>query len=126
MLKSDLRVLFADDLPVMKKLVISILKQINITNIDTASNGEEALELMTEKQYDIVLTDWNMPVMNGLQLLQKIKSDPVLKKTPVILITAEDDKDQVLEAIKAGVNGYVIKPIKASTLQEKIISTLYG
>lgn len=124
MLRNDLKILIVDDLPVMKKLITSMLKKVEITDVDTAQNGQEALELMAKKSYDVILSDWNMPVMNGLELLKIIKEDPVLQSTPVILITAQDDRDQVLEAIKAGVNGYLIKPVKASALQEKLLAVL--
>jgi two-component system, chemotaxis family, chemotaxis protein CheY len=97
-----------------------MLRQLGYTNVVEAENGVEALSLLQREKVDFVISDWNMPHMNGLDLLKAIRADANLKPLPVLLVTAEALKENVVEALKAGVNNYVIKPFTAETLKEKI------
>ena len=115
-----MRVLVADDFATMRKIVRNILKQIGFDNIVEAEDGQAALQVLKNENIGLVVTDWNMPNMNGLELLEKIRTDPKTAKLPVLMVTAEGLKENVVAAVKAGVNNYVVKPFTAEVLQEKI------
>jgi two-component system chemotaxis response regulator CheY len=114
------RILTVDDMATMRKIVKSLLNQLGYTNIDEAENGKEALVKLKQNKYDLVLLDWNMPEMDGITLLQEIRKDPQLKNIPVIMVTAEAKKENVLLAIQSGANNYIVKPFTAETLKEKL------
>lgn len=116
----NIRILSVDDFSTMRRIVKNILKQLGYTNVDEAENGAAALEAMREKSYDLVISDWNMPVKSGIELLREVRSDPSLKETPFLMVTAEAEKDNVVEAMEAGVSNYVLKPFTAKTLEEKM------
>lgn len=116
----SIKVLVADDFATMRKIVRSILKQIGFEDIVEAEDGAAALQILKREQVGLVVTDWNMPNMSGLELLTHIRQNPQTARLPVLMVTAEGLKEHVLEAVKAGVNNYVVKPFTAEVLQEKI------
>lgn len=115
-----MKVLVADDFATMRKIVRNILKQIGFDNILEAEDGQAAIQILRNENIGLVVTDWNMPNMTGLELLQKIRNDPQTANLPVLMVTAEGLKENVVIAVKAGVNNYVVKPFTAEILQEKI------
>ncbi len=117
---TDIKILVVDDMATMRRIIKSLLEQLGFKNIDEAEDGQVALKKLREGSYDFVITDWNMPNMTGLELVQNIRSDGELKHLPVLMVTAEAKKENVIAAIKAGVNNYVVKPFTAETLKEKI------
>jgi len=112
--------LVVDDMATMRRIIRSLLEQLGYKSIDEAEDGVEALKKLRSQNYDFVITDWNMPNMTGLELVQEIRKDSQLKHLPVLMVTAEAKKENVIAAIKAGVNNYVVKPFTAETLKEKI------
>lgn len=122
MFDAKTRVLVADDMMTMRKVVAKNCKDIGFTDIIEASDGADAWKKISEANPPIglVISDWNMPNMTGLELLKKIRGDAKLAKTPVMLVTAESEKSQIEEAIKSGVDGYVIKPFTPQTLRDKL------
>ena len=117
-----MKVLVVDDFATMRKIVRNILKQIGFEDITEAEDGNAALRILKNEKIGLVVTDWNMPNMSGLELLQEIRRDGQTQNTPVLMVTAEGLKENVMEAVKAGVNNYVVKPFTAEVLQEKIES----
>ena len=115
-----MKVLVADDFATMRKIVRNILKQIGFDDIVEAEDGQAAVQILRNENIGLVVTDWNMPNMTGLELLQKIRTDPKTAKLPVLMVTAEGLKENVVTAVKAGVNNYVVKPFTAEVLQEKL------
>lgn len=115
-----MKVLVVDDFATMRKIVRNILKQIGFDNLIEAEDGQAALQVLKNETVGLVVTDWNMPNMNGLELLEKIRTDPKTAHLPVLMVTAEGLKENVVAAVKAGVNNYVVKPFTAEILQEKI------
>lgn len=115
-----MKVLVADDFATMRKIVRNILKQIGFDDIVEAEDGQAAIQVLRNENIGLVVTDWNMPNMTGLELLQKIRNDPKIAHLPVLMVTAEGLKENVIAAVKAGVNNYVVKPFTAEVLQEKI------
>lgn len=118
----DIQILSVDDFSTMRRIVKNLLKQLGYYNVDEAENGEAALEMCREKKYDLIISDWNMPVKTGIQLLRDVRADPNLKATPFLMVTAEAEKDNVLEAMEAGVNNYILKPFTAKVLEDKLRS----
>ena len=116
----NMKVLVVDDFATMRKIVRNILKQIGFTNIVEADDGVNALQVIKEDKIDFVVTDWNMPNMTGLDLLKNIRANEKAKDTPVLMVTAEGLADNVVDAVKAGVDNYVVKPFTAETVQAKI------
>ncbi len=117
---TDIRILIVDDMSTMRRIIRTILNQLGYTNIDEAENGKQALAKLKKEKFDFVITDWNMPEMDGLTLVKTIRSDPELKHLPVLMVTAEAKKENVLEALKAGVNNYIVKPFTPEVLKEKM------
>jgi two-component system chemotaxis response regulator CheY len=116
----NMRILSVDDFSTMRRIVKNILKQLGYTNVDEAENGATAIDAMREKKYDLVISDWNMPVKTGIEFLKEVRADPELKETPFLMVTAEAEKDNVVEAMQAGVSNYVLKPFTAKILEEKL------
>ncbi len=116
----NMKILVVDDFSTMRRIVRNILKQLGFTNIEDAEDGDVALEKLKDNEFDFVITDWNMPNMTGLDLLKNIRSDDKLKDLKVLLVTAEAEKENVVQAAQAGVNDYVVKPFTADVLQQKI------
>lgn len=115
-----MRILVVDDFNTMRRIVKNILKQLGFENVGEAENGQEALEVLKKEKFDFVITDWNMPVMNGLDLLKAIKADAALKDIPVMMVTAEAQQQNIVVAVKAGASNYIVKPFTAEVLEEKI------
>lgn len=116
----DKKILIADDFTEMRMIIRSILKNIGFTNINEADGGKAVLRLLKKQKYDLILCDWNMPDMPGVEVLRKIRSDDELKDMPFIMITAEAQKENILEALEAGVSSYIVKPFAAETITKKI------
>ncbi len=116
----NMKILIVDDFSTMRRIVRNILKQLSFNNLDEAEDGDVALEKLKNGNYDFVITDWNMPNMTGLDLLKAIRSDGRLMNIPVLLITAEAEKENVVLAAQAGVNDYIVKPFTGEVLQQKI------
>lgn len=120
MMNRDMQILIADDFPTMRRIIKNLLKQLGFEKIIEAEDGKHALSLLKDNAVDFVITDWNMPNMNGIDLLRTIRADSALKATPVLMVTAEADKQNIVEAIQAGVSNYVVKPFTAEILKEKL------
>lgn len=116
----NMKILVVDDMSTMRRIVKNILKQLGFNNLEEAENGQEALTKLKADTYGFVVTDWNMPVMMGIDMLRAIRADEKLKKIPVLMVTAEAQKENLMEAVQAGVSNYVVKPFTAETMQEKI------
>ncbi|MCI4454388.1 MAG: chemotaxis response regulator CheY [Thermodesulfobacterium sp.] len=116
----ETRFLIVDDMSTMRKIIRTILAQLGYTNVDEAENGKEALAKLRTGNYQFVLMDWNMPEMDGLETLKAIRADEKLKDIPVIMVTAEAKKENVIAAIQAGANNYIVKPFTPEVLREKI------
>ena len=114
------RFLVVDDFSTMRRIVRNLLKELGFSNVDEAEDGAVALQKLKSSPYDFVVTDWNMPNMDGLTLLQSIRRTPELKHLPVLMITAEAKKENIIAAAQAGASGYVVKPFTAATLAEKL------
>ena len=104
----------------MRRIVKNILKQLGFANVEEAENGQEALQKLQADSYGFVVSDWNMPVMTGIDMLRAIRADEKLKTTPVLMVTAEAQQSNLVEAVQAGVSNYIVKPFTAEILQEKI------
>ena len=115
-----MKILVVDDFSTMRRIVKNILKQLGYENIEEAEDGAQGFSKLKGGGFHFVVSDWNMPNMDGLEMLTKIRSDPELKDLPVLMVTAEAEKDKVITAIKAGVNNYVVKPFTAEILKEKM------
>lgn len=114
------RFLVVDDFSTMRRIVRNLLKELGYSNVDEAEDGAGALAKLRSEQFDFVISDWNMPVMDGLTMLQNIRADAALSKIPVLMVTAEAKKENIVAAAQAGANGYVVKPFTAATLDEKL------
>jgi two-component system chemotaxis response regulator CheY len=115
-----MKILVVDDFSTMRRIIKNLLKDLGFTNIQEADDGNTALPMLQQGDFDFVVTDWNMPGMQGIDLLRAIRSDDKLKHLPVLMVTAEAKKEQIVAAAQAGVNGYVVKPFTAATLKEKL------
>jgi two-component system chemotaxis response regulator CheY len=115
-----MKILVVDDFSTMRRIIKNLLKDLGFTNIQEADDGSTALPMLQQGEFDFVVTDWNMPGMQGIDLLRAIRADGNLKHIPVLMVTAEAKKEQIVAAAQAGVNGYVIKPFTAATLKEKL------
>ncbi|MDT0593827.1 chemotaxis response regulator CheY [Glaciecola petra] len=116
----SMKILVVDDFSTMRRIIKNLLKDLGFSNIQEADDGNTALPMLNQGDFDFVVTDWNMPGMQGIDLLRAIRSDDKLKHLPVLMVTAEAKKEQIVAAAQAGVNGYVVKPFTAATLKEKL------
>jgi two-component system chemotaxis response regulator CheY len=116
----NMKILVVDDHESMRRIEKQILNDLGYPNVDMADDGTTALPMLQAGNYDFVISDWNMPKMEGLELLKAIRADAKLTKTPVLLVTAESKKEKIIEAVKAGVNDYVVKPFNAEIIKAKI------
>jgi len=116
----SMKVLVVDDMSTMRRIVKNVLKQIGYSDFMEAENGKAALIKLKEQSFGLVVSDWNMPEMSGIELLRAIRADPDLKHLPVLMVTAEAQKENIIEAVQAGVSNYVVKPFTADALQEKL------
>ena len=119
-LDKNMKILVVDDFSTMRRIVKNLLKDLGFTNTSEADDGSSALPMLQGGDFDFVVTDWNMPGMTGIELLKHIRADKRLKSLPVLMVTAEAKRDQIVAAAQAGVNGYVVKPFTAAALKEKI------
>src|SRR3954470_18821871 len=114
------RFLVVDDFSTMRRIVRNLLKELGYSHVDEAEDGAMALSKLRHEQFDFVISDWNMPNMDGLTMLQAIRADAKLAKIPVLMVTAEAKKENIIAAAQAGASGYVVKPFTAATLDEKL------
>ena len=118
---TSIQILIVDDFPTMRKIVRTVLKQLGFTNIAEAEDGVKALEyLKKNNKIEFVISDWNMPNMTGIALLKDVRRDTKLRHLPFLMVTAEAEKDNIVEAVKSGVSNYIVKPFNAATLKQKI------
>ena len=115
-----MKILVVDDFPTMRRIVRNLLKELGYSNVDEAEDGQAGLARLRGGTYDFVISDWNMPNLDGLQLLTEMRKDDNLKALPVLMVTAEAKKENIIAAAQAGANGYVVKPFTAATLEEKL------
>lgn len=115
-----MKILVVDDFSTMRRIVKNLLKQLGFDNIEEAEDGAQAYSKLKEGGFGFVVTDWNMPNMDGLDLLKKVRSDPEIKDIPMLMVTAEAEKEKVITAIQAGVNNYIVKPFTGEVLKEKM------
>ena len=116
----NIKILVVDDFSTMRRIVKNLLRDLGFTNIEEADDGNTALPKLQSGNFDFLVTDWNMPGMTGIDLLKAVRADESLATLPVLMVTAESKREQIIEAAQAGVNGYVVKPFTAGTLEEKI------
>lgn len=115
-----MKILVVDDFSTMRRIIKNLLRDLGFTNVDEADDGNTALPMLQTGKYDFLITDWNMPGMTGIDLLKAVRAEGSLKSLPVLMVTAEAKRDQIVSAAQAGVNGYVVKPFTAAVLKEKI------
>ena len=116
----NMKFLVIDDFPTMRRIVRNLLKELGYSNVEEAEDGVDALSKLREGSFDFVVSDWNMPNLDGLAMLKQIRQDDQLKHLPVLMVTAEAKKENIIEAAQAGASGYVVKPFTAGTLEEKL------
>ncbi|MFT6507167.1 MAG: two-component system chemotaxis response regulator CheY [Colwellia sp.] len=119
-LDKNMKVLVVDDFSTMRRIIKNLLRDLGFTNISEADDGNTALPMLKDGNFDFVVTDWNMPGMQGIDLLKAIRADSNLSHIPVLMVTAEAKKEQIIMAAQAGVNGYIVKPFTAATLNTKL------
>jgi len=121
-LDKNMKILVVDDFSTMRRIVRNLLVELGFSNplIQEADDGESAIAMLRSLPFDLVVTDWNMPNMTGIDLLRAIRAEGALKGLPVLMVTAENNRDQIIAAAQAGVNGYIVKPFTAITLKEKL------
>ncbi|MCC6534803.1 MAG: chemotaxis response regulator CheY [Burkholderiales bacterium] len=117
---SNLKFLVVDDFATMRRIIRNLLKELGFNNVDEAEDGVNALHKLKSEAFDFVVSDWNMPNMTGIDLLRSIRADDQLKRLPVLMVTAEAKKENIIAAAQAGASGYVVKPFTAATLDEKL------
>lgn len=120
MVQKSIKILVVDDFPTMRRIIRNLLKDLGFENVDEAEDGVQGLEKLRNSTFDLVVSDWNMPNMDGLAMLSAIRGDPELASIPVLMVTAEAKKENIIAAAQAGANGYVVKPFTAATLEEKL------
>ncbi|QRX83174.1 chemotaxis response regulator CheY [Glaciimonas sp. PAMC28666] len=120
MVDKSIKVLVVDDFPTMRRIIRNLLKELDFVNVDEAEDGAAGLQKLKGGNFGFVVSDWNMPNMDGLTMLKAIRADPTMARLPVLMVTAEAKKENIIAAAQAGANGYVVKPFTAATLEEKI------
>ncbi len=119
-MNKDMKILIVDDFSTMRRIIKNLLRDLGFQNTQEADDGQTALPMLQNGSFEFLVTDWNMPGMQGIDLLKAVRADPKLATLPVLMVTAESKREQIIEAAQAGVNGYIVKPFTAQTLQEKI------
>lgn len=119
-----MRILVVDDFQTMRRIVINLLRQLGFTNVVEAADGMLALEKVRDDNIDLVVSDWNMPNMSGMEFLRALRADEQYKTLPFIMVTAEGKKENVIAAVQAGVSNYIVKPFNAATLKEKLVKVI--
>jgi len=120
MTDKNMKILVVDDFPTMRRIVRSLLKELGFTNVEEAEDGREALARLRDDAFQFVISDWNMPNLDGLEMLKQMRADEALSALPVLMVTAEAKKENIIAAAKAGANGYIVKPFTAAVLDEKL------
>ena len=115
-----MRILIVDDFSTMRRIIKGLLHELGYNNVAEADDGNTALPMLKAEAFDFLITDWNMPGMPGIDLIRAVRGDAKLKNLPVLMVTAEAKRDQIIAAAQAGINGYIVKPFTANTLKEKI------
>lgn len=123
---AEIRILAVDDSPTMRRIIVNSLKKAGFSNVTEATDGKDALAKMKVDSYDFIITDWNMPEMDGMTFVTNIRALSEFKKIPILMVTTRSVKDDIVEAIKVGVNNYIVKPFTPETLKEKIEQVLAG
>ena len=124
MVDKNMRILVIDDAMTMRRIVINLLRQLGFTNMNEADDGTTGWEKLQQETFDLVISDWNMPKMTGIDLLRKVRADPKYAQTPFIMVTAEGKRENVIAAVQAGVSNYIVKPFNAATLKEKMVKVI--
>jgi len=119
-LDKNMKILVVDDFSTMRRIIKNLLRDLGYNNTSEADDGATALPMLKAGNFDFLVTDWNMPGMTGIELLKEVRKTPEIADIPVLMVTAEQKREQIVEAAQAGVNGYVVKPFTATTLKEKI------
>jgi two-component system chemotaxis response regulator CheY len=119
-----MRVLVVDDFQTMRRIIVNLLRQLGFNNVIEAQDGKAALDRVRAEKVDLIISDWNMPIMTGIDFLKEVRKDEKLKTTPFIMVTAEGKKENVIAAVQAGVNNYIVKPFNAATLKEKMTKVI--
>lgn len=122
----NMKIIAIDDFSTMRRIIKNLLKQAGYENVFEAEDGQKALEIIRAEKVDLIISDWNMPKLNGFDLLKIVRSDPDLRQIPFVMITAESEKEKIIKAVHAGVTDYIVKPFTAKTLQEKITKIFEG
>jgi len=117
---TKMKILIVDDFSTMRRIIKNLLRDLGFTNTEEADDGLTALPMLQTGKFDFLVTDWNMPGMQGIDLLKSVRADEKLSSMPVLMVTAEQKREQIVEAAQAGVNGYIVKPFTAQTLKEKL------
>ncbi len=120
----NMRILVVDDFQTMRRIIINLLKQLGLNNVTEADDGTTAWEKLNAEKIDLIISDWNMPKMTGIDLLGKVRGDDRFKTTPFIMVTAEGKRENVIAAVQAGVSNYIVKPFNAATLKEKLTKVI--
>ncbi|HJE63020.1 MAG TPA: chemotaxis response regulator CheY [Alcaligenes faecalis] len=120
MVQKNIKILVVDDFPTMRRIIKNLLKDLGYENVDEAEDGLMGLEKLRNGNFEFVVSDWNMPNLDGLEMLKQIRADANLASLPVLMVTAEAKKENIIAAAQAGANGYVVKPFTAATLEEKL------
>lgn len=120
MANPNTKFLIVDDFPTMRRIVKNLLRELGYSNVDEAEDGAMALGKLQNGNFEFVISDWNMPVMDGITLLHNLRADPALAELPVLMVTAEAKRENIMAAAAAGANGYIVKPFTAVTLEEKL------
>ena len=115
-----MKILVVDDFSTMRRIIRNLLRDLGFNNADEADDGSTALPMLKTGKYDFLVTDWNMPIMEGIDLVRAIRADPDLRELPILMVPAEARREQIVAAAEAGVNGYIVKPFTAQTLEQKI------
>ena len=121
---NEMKFLVVDDFSTMRRIIRNLLKELGYNNVDEAEDGNMALAKLNRDKFDFIVSDWNMPGMDGLQLLQAVRADPKLSHLPMLIVTAEAKKENIIAAAQAGASSYIVKPFTAATLDEKITKIL--
>ena len=120
----NMKILIVDDYSTMLRILRNLLRQLNFSNVEEATDGGQALQMLRQSKYGLVISDWNMQPVTGLQLLKEVRSDDALKSVPFIMVTAESKTENIIAAKNAGVSNYIVKPFNAETLRKKMTSVL--
>jgi two-component system chemotaxis response regulator CheY len=119
-MNKNMKILIVDDFSTMRKIAKKLLIQLGFINLDEADDGQTAWAKLQSEDYDFIITDWNMPGMSGIELVKNIRANPIMANMPILMVTTESKREQIIEAAKAGVDSYIVKPFTAGTLKEKL------